>query len=192
MSLASVEPFWVLRCDMKIAKTSAKFVRRWPISRVRVLFDLVRKQVALTQFFAKLRLNYDCVPIRRSLWLFRSVRGRERLERDIDRLRGPLSSVGFDASLEMVRLVGIRSGARPFRELEMEFILQWLSDLDERVDKSLRERYPGVEIVPYVERKLELLEGVLKEDFPNGTERSRDASNMITMISNKILDLKVG
>jgi len=190
--LASVEPFWVLRCDMKIAKTSAKFVRRWPISRIRVLFDLVRKQVALTQFFAKLRLNYDCVPIRKSLWLFRSVRGRERLERDIDRLRGPLSSVGFDASLEVVRLVGIQSGARPFRELELEFILQWLSDLDERVDKSLCERYPSAEILPYVEKKLELLEGVLKEDFPNGTERSRDASNMITMISNKILDLKVG
>jgi len=188
--LAGVEPFWVLRCDLRTGKTSARFARKWPISKFMAWFDLIRKQFALTEFFAKLRFRYDCVPVRRSLWLFRSVRGRESLDREIDHLRNRLSSVGLEASLEVVQMLGVKSGAQPFKELEMEFILQWLSNLDERLDSSLRGGYPEKEIVPHVERKLELLEVVLKEDFPEETERSKDADNMLTIISNKLLDLK--
>jgi len=190
--LSGMEPFWVLRCGLSISKTSQRLVRRWPISRLRTWFDLVRKQFALTGFYANLRFRYDCVPVRRSLWLFRSVRGREGFQREMDRLRGRLSSVGLDASLDVVQMIGVESGAQPFRELELEFILQWLSNLDERLDSGLREGFAGREMVPYVERKLELLETVLRDDFPEETARSRDATNMVTALSNKLLDLKWG
>lgn len=137
-----------------------------------------------------LRFKYGCIPLQKALWLIKRPENVEALEREIAHWGDVFRSKGFQVDMETFMLQDTRGDMETFKRLEMEFILQWLGDIDERLDAAIESQRISEASFILLKRRAELLEVILREDFHREYAHFNRAYGMVMTAYDKLMQIK--
>ncbi len=148
---------------------------------------LARRRLSI---WINLRLRYHCLPIKKTLWLIREPRNLEFLDQEIARWEEEFRRRGFTLAMDTLTLRGVSETHEKFKSLEMEFIIQWLGNIDEKLDSALRDRKIGQSSLSQIESEIELIELILREEFHKDFDQYNRAYGMVMIAYDKLMDLR--
>ncbi|MFQ6075328.1 MAG: hypothetical protein ACE5Z5_04230 [Candidatus Bathyarchaeia archaeon] len=137
-----------------------------------------------------LRFKYGCVPLQKPLWLVRKSENIEALENEIAYWEDEFRAKGFLVDMETFMVQDTRGDRETFKRLEMEFILQWLGNVDEKLDTAIKSQRISESSFALLKKRVELLESILREDFHREYAHFDRAYGMVMMAYDKLMQLR--
>jgi hypothetical protein len=170
---------WLIAYDLRSSRASniSENDRAWVESqRVKIWLEL--------------RHKYKCSPIQQSLWLVRDKQTMEQLQQQLDIWRKLYEARGYPVRLAMLPLQTDADGFRTFMEMELDFLLQWLTSVVKGLDKNIKSgKVVQKKQLRLFETKVYLLQEILDEDFGKHS-RYGEIKGVIGIALDKLNDVK--
>jgi len=146
-------------------------------------------RLQMLKVWLSLRFKYGCTPLQKPIWLVKKLEKREALEEDIARWENMFRVKGFEFEMELFTTYYSLRARETFKRLKMDFIIQWLSKIDEELDVALKDLKITESSFDLIERRVELLESVLCEDFEKDYDQFERAYSMVMIAYDKLKEL---
>lgn len=141
------------------------------------------------KIWMELRYKYKCSPLQQSLWLVRDPATLDQLKNQLEIWRNLYEARGYPVRLMMVPIQTDDEGYKGFKEMELDFLLSWITTIHKQLDKVANTHKLSKKQHRLNEEKVQLVWDVIKDDFSDH-ERFKEASSLILMAKDKISAVK--
>lgn len=170
--------FWLLAYDLKtehIHKLPKKD-REW----------LARKRVSV---WYELRYRFKCAPVQKSLYVIRDRQLLDVLKAKVEEWIAEYAKHGYPANIKVFPIATTDQGYQTFKDMEFEFLMDWLGGMDKSMKKFNASRPPSKRFIGDMKRKLELVESIMKEDFNKQYSRYHEGEDHVQLLHDRIMEL---
>jgi hypothetical protein len=115
----------------------------------------------------RIKYKFKLRIINESLYIIPSEKLVTQLEREIENWKNAYKRFNLDPNINIIWLRTNQQGYEAFKELEKSFLLQWISDIVENLQKS--DKISKVKLAQY-NKRLDLIQEIINEDFQNDLE----------------------
>jgi hypothetical protein len=115
----------------------------------------------------QIKYKYKLRIINESLYIIPNEGLIPKLELEIENWKSAYERLGLKPSINIIWLKTDSKGYEAFRNLEKSFLLQWLGDITENLQKS--DKISKVKLAQY-NKKLDLISDIIQEDFKDDLE----------------------
>jgi hypothetical protein len=115
----------------------------------------------------KIKYKFKLRIINESLYIIPDEKLVKPLEQEIENWKSAYERLGLKPSINIIWLKTDDQGYTAFKELEKSFLMQWLSDITENLQKS--DKISKVKLAQY-NKKLDLISDIIQEDFKDDLE----------------------
>jgi hypothetical protein len=150
------EPLWLITYDVESenGKHLTPDQKHWlRIQRVQIWYTL------------RYKFKKACVPLQNSIWLIRDIKNKDILEKMKNDWLIAYQQGGFKATIQIFPIVTSDVGYETFKTWEFKFITEWLGKIVKSLVKSSEVGKIARKSLLGHTKKIQLLEGILREDF---------------------------
>jgi hypothetical protein len=115
----------------------------------------------------QIKYKYKLRIINESLYIIPNEKLIPKLEQDIENWKNAYRRFNLDPNINIICLRTNQQGYEAFKELEKSFLLEWLNQIIENLQKS--DKISKVKLAQY-NKKLDLIQTIVDEDFKDDLE----------------------
>jgi hypothetical protein len=115
----------------------------------------------------QIKYKYKLRIINESLYIIPNEKLIPKLEEDIENWKNAYRKFSLDPNINIIWLKTDSKGYEAFKELEKSFLLEWMNQIIENLQKS--DKISKAKLAQY-NKKLDLIQTIVDEDFSNDLE----------------------
>lgn len=135
----------------------------------------------------KIRYYYKLRPINMSLYLIPDKNIIPKLKVDMEKWILEYSSFNLKPLMNIITIKTDNIGYSTFREMEKAFLMEWLSEIIDNIEKTQKKGKMNKQKIAVYNKKLQLIEDIVNEDFKNDNE----INDMLFMAFDSIQNIKL-
>lgn len=136
--------------------------------------------------WSEIRYTYKCSPIQQSFWLVREEETMEKLKDQVAVWKAQYEARGYPVRLAILPIKTSEEGYQTFREMEFDYLLEWLAGTMKQLDKSLQARKMLSRQHRMAESKVKLITEIIREDFPQHP-RLNEVNSIVIAVRDKLV-----
>jgi hypothetical protein len=146
----------------------------------------VKEEVARLRvsIWYKIKYKYRLRIINESLYIIPNEKLVKILEQEIESWKLAYERLGLKPSINIIHLKTDSQGFEAFRDLEKSFLLEWLNQITEALQKV--EKISKVKLAQY-NKKLDLISDIIQEDF----KEDQELNDCLVIAFDSLQNLKV-
>jgi hypothetical protein len=123
-----------------------------------------------TKIYYTIKYKYRMRIINESLYLIPEKTNLEVLKMDIEKWNNEYQKFNLTPLIRIIEIMTNQEGYQTFKELEKSFLLEWLSGINETLDKHIKDNHITKNKFNQISKKIQLISDIINEDFKGDIE----------------------